>query len=264
MLATSELIAFLEDDAAAEPTWIENLVRAYRDAPSAVGFGGAIKPMWEQSLPRWFPMEFSWVVGATRPRAVHASVRNVWGGNMLVRRQPFLDADGFRTGFGKLRNASEPDDTELCLRMQARAEPGSRWIFVPDAVVFHEVPPERRTWAFFLRRCWAEGRGKYALSVLAGPGSNALGEEAAFVRGVLTRGLLGNLAAALRGDPFGLARASAMLLGTAAAGAGFVLAAGQRTRRRRRAESWSRRRSASPPVTDITDIPTPRREAADT
>src|SRR4051812_31940336 len=42
-LATSELLAFSEDDAVAEPTWIERLVQAYEDTSSAVGFGGAIR-----------------------------------------------------------------------------------------------------------------------------------------------------------------------------------------------------------------------------
>jgi GT2 family glycosyltransferase len=260
LLATSELVAFLEDDAAAEPTWIENLVRAYRETPSAVGLGGAIKPIWRQPVPRWFPMEFSWVIGATTPHSVRTPVRNVWGGNMLVKRSSFLAAEGFRTGFGKIRDASQPEDTELCLRMTTRAEPGSRWLFVPDAVVFHEVPAQRGTPSFFLRRCWSEGRGKHALSLLTDPGSRPLEEEAGFIRLVLTRGLFHHLTAVTRGDPFGLARAAFIVLGTAAAGAGFVAGAVQEASRHRRTHSWSRTRVT--PGT-VTNIPTPGQEAAD-
>jgi GT2 family glycosyltransferase len=259
LMAASELVAFLEDDAVAEPTWIENLVRAYNETPACAGFGGAIKPFWRQPVRRWFPVEFSWVVGATAPHTVRAPVRNVWGGNMLVRRESFLAADGFRIGFGKLRDASQPDDTELCLRMQACSEPGSEWIFVPDAVVSHEVPPERSTWSFFLRRCWAEGRGKHALWVLAGPNSRALDEESRFVRAVLTRGLLRNLAAVAAGDRYGLARVSAIVLGTAAACAGFLVESLQQAGRNLRAQRWSRARET--PDT-VEPIPAPEQEAA--
>ncbi len=218
-------MAFLEDDAAAEPTWIECLVRAYGAVPAAIGFGGAVKPIWEKPVPRWFPAEFLWAIGVTDPDRTGADVRNVWAGNMFVRRRSFLEAEGFRTGFGKIRSTSQPEDTELCIRMNTQAQPGPRWIFVPEAVVFHQVPPERGTWGFFLRRCWSEGQGKHALSSLAGPGSRALDEEARFIRSVLTRGLLGHLVAVARGDLFGLARAAAIALGTAAACAGFVSAA---------------------------------------
>jgi glucosyl-dolichyl phosphate glucuronosyltransferase len=260
LIATSELVAFLEDDAAAEPTWIEALVRAYRETPRAVGFGGAIKPIWSHATPTWFPAEFSWAIGATPAVSVRTPVRNVWGGNMLVRRGAFLAAEGFRTGFGKIRDASQPEDTELCLRMTARAAPGSRWLFVPDAVVFHEVPIHRGTGAFFLRRCWSEGRGKHALWVLTAPGARPLDDEAVFVRTVLTRGLLRNLAAVTRGDPSGLARASAIVLGTAAAATGFVVAVVQDVGRRR----WMRRR---PRVRDtpstVTPISAAEQEAVD-
>jgi hypothetical protein len=130
---------------------------------------------------------------------------------------------------------------------------------VPDAVVSHEVPPERSTWSFFLRRCWAEGRGKHALWVLAGPNSRALDEESRFVRAVLTRGLLRNLAAVAAGDRYGLARVSAIVLGTAAACAGFLVESLQQAGRNLRAQRWSRARET--PDT-VEPIPAPEQEAA--
>jgi peptidoglycan/xylan/chitin deacetylase (PgdA/CDA1 family)/GT2 family glycosyltransferase len=223
LAASTELIAFLEDDAVAEPTWIENLLRAHRTTPNAVGYGGAVRPRWARPQPRWFPDEFAWAVGSTSGR-IDVDVRNVWGGNMLVRRASFLEAGGFRAGFGKRGNVSQPEDTELCIRMSARAQTGARWMFVPDAVVFHDVPAERGTWSFFLRRCWSEGKGKYAMSSLSGPWVEVLGEEARFVRTVMTRGVGRNLAAAGRGDVAGLARTAAIVLGSAAAATGFAWA----------------------------------------
>ncbi|MEU2349036.1 glycosyltransferase family 2 protein [Modestobacter sp. NPDC049651] len=230
-LATGELVVFVDDDEAAEADWIEQLVRAYEDAPSAVGLGGAVEARWPGGTPRWFPEEFSWTVGGTAPRPAPTDVRNVWGGNMAVRREDFLAAGGFAAGFGKVGNASQPEDTELCLRMNALRGPGARWRFVPAAVVSHEVPPERRTFAFFLRRNWLEGAGKRTMSALSQQGNEVLDEEAAFVRTMVTRGVARNLLAVFRGDLGGPARAAAIVLGIGAAGFGYLSAAVRQARR---------------------------------
>jgi hypothetical protein len=146
---------------------------------------------------------------------------------MAVKRSLFLEVGGFANEFGKVGHASQPEDTELCLRMNAHVGPGATWRFVPDAVIWHEVPPERRTFRFFLRRNWAEGAGKRVMASLSEAGTALLDEETAFVRTVLTRGVLRNLLAAVKGDVSGLARAGASVLGIGAAGLGY-LAAGRR------------------------------------
>jgi glucosyl-dolichyl phosphate glucuronosyltransferase len=62
-LATGEVIVFLDDDAVAEPGWLQYLLEPYDD-PQVIGTGGAIEPNW-QRRPAWFPAEFNWVVGCT-------------------------------------------------------------------------------------------------------------------------------------------------------------------------------------------------------
>ena len=44
-LAAGEVIAFLDDDAAARPDWLERLLGPYRD-PSVAAVGGAAFPLW--------------------------------------------------------------------------------------------------------------------------------------------------------------------------------------------------------------------------
>ncbi|RFU22383.1 glycosyltransferase family 2 protein [Geodermatophilus marinus] len=224
LVSESELVAFLDDDEVAEPTWIEELLRAHHEAPFATGVGGAIEARWPVGAPRWFPEQFSWVVGGSMPRP-SLDVRNVWGANLLVRRSRLLAVGGFSADLGKVGDASQPEDTELCLRLNAHTGPGARWRFTPHAVVWHEVPPERQTFGFFLRRCHLEGAGKRHMAALPTAGDDVLAEETAFVRTVLVNGVARNLAAALRGDVLGgLARAGAILAGIAAAGVGYLTA----------------------------------------
>ena len=90
-IAKGEVVAFLDDDAIAEPDWIEQLC-AWYDNPQVVGVGGKIEPLWLQTHPSWFPNEFNWVVGCTYQGmpAESTRVRNVTGANMSVRRHVLM------------------------------------------------------------------------------------------------------------------------------------------------------------------------------
>src|SRR4029453_16807598 len=64
-LAQGELMAFIDDDAAADSTWLERLVECYED-PDVIAAGGRINPVWEGGRrPAWLPEEFLWVVGCS-------------------------------------------------------------------------------------------------------------------------------------------------------------------------------------------------------
>jgi cellulose synthase/poly-beta-1,6-N-acetylglucosamine synthase-like glycosyltransferase len=212
------LIAFLDDDTIAATDWLGSLVAPFAD-PDVVGTGGGISPAWEGSRPRWMPDEFLWAVGgsyAGMPTTT-AQIRNVWSASMVVRRETFLAVGGFRTGFGKLGGQNRPEDTELCLRMSSLA--GGTWMYVPDAVIRHAVPASAATFSFFLRRCYAEGRGKVQMAGLL-EGSKSLGSERDYLRS-LPKAVVRNIAAAARGRGVSHAlRAGGVLAGVAAAGVG--------------------------------------------
>ncbi len=225
-LAQTDLIAFLDDDAQASNTLLSQLVRPFSD-PKVIGSGGRVDAQWRQCSPEWFPAEFNWVVGASwlgMPTGP-SRVRNVWAENMAVRRSVFETVQGFRRGFGKVGNYSEPEDTELCIRSSQRF-PGHFWVYEPSAVVYHNVPADRTTFRFFVHRSYSEGQGKAALSrVMKTEASSTavLGDEASYCRSVVPaacrrylRQLLSTRQAALR--------LGALLCGVGAAAAGYAYA----------------------------------------
>ena len=63
-VAKSSLIAFLDDDATAEPDWLERFSRFFEDS-QVLGVGGTVEPEWLSMQPTWFPRDFFWVVGCT-------------------------------------------------------------------------------------------------------------------------------------------------------------------------------------------------------
>jgi GT2 family glycosyltransferase len=229
--ATSDYLVFLDDDAHAEPGWLRALTTAMGQA-GVVGAGGHIEPAWSDGHPRWFPPEFGWVVGASFPGQVTSSgiVRNVWSGSMIVRRDAFQAAGGFREGFGKVGGVAEPEDTELCLRLTEAT--GGRWVFEPSAVVHHAVPPEREKVSYFVRRCWMEGRGKAGLRSIAADRSTSLSSESRYVRQVLPRAMRRYLAQVVSIDPAALAKAVCLALGLMTTVSGFALESVRKRARR--------------------------------
>lgn len=49
-----DVVAFLDDDAAAEPDWTDRLMAHYDD-PRVAGVGGLVRPRWSTRRPVWFP-----------------------------------------------------------------------------------------------------------------------------------------------------------------------------------------------------------------
>jgi glucosyl-dolichyl phosphate glucuronosyltransferase len=212
-----DVIAFLDDDARASAGWLAALVRHFADE-SVVGVGGQVDPLWETPRPRWFPPEFDWTIGASyrgMPSAA-APVRNVWSNNMAIRRDAFEAAGGFREDFGKVGTRSRPEDTDLCLRTSGA------WMYEPAGVAGHWVPSSRATVGYFLRRCFAEGRGKAGLAARDGAGQSTVSERH-YTRHVLPRGIVRGLAETVRGDVSGVLRSAAIAAGFLVAAAGFAL-----------------------------------------
>lgn len=214
-----EVVAFIDDDAEAQPGWLAALAEPYSE-PLVAGVGGAVEPRWDRPRPSWFPEEFDWVVGCSYRGSptIRSRQRNFIGANMSFRRGVFEEAGGFVDGIGRV--GSRPvgcEETELCLRI-ASADPSAQLLHEPAARVSHRVPADRATWSYFVRRCWSEGLSKAAVTRLHGSGSG-LASERSYTARVLPQGFFGSL---LRGVP---ARAGAIAVGLLATSAGYVVGA---------------------------------------
>jgi glycosyltransferase involved in cell wall biosynthesis len=216
--ATGYIVAFIDDDAIAEPDWLEHIVYAYNDA-TVIGVGGTIEPVWAVSRPVWFPEEFDWVVGCTYKGLPDTTspVRNLIGCNMSFRRD-LLQSVRFYEKHGLGHLGAVPlgcDETELCIRVRSLF-PDHQIIYHPPARVRHVVPVARSTFSYFRQRCSLEGRSKAIVSQLTGT-EKALSTERKYVIDTLGPGALRY---AVRGE---LRRSAAILVGLALATINYML-----------------------------------------
>ncbi len=212
--ASGEIVAFMDDDATAEPDWLARLAEPYSEA-NVLGVGGRILPRWECGRPAWFPEEFDWVVGCSYkglPQSL-APVRNLIGCNMSLRRWIFAEVGGFREGMGHVGAIPAGcDETELCIRLH-QLRPESVLLYEPRAIVQHFVPRERCTLSYFVKRCALEGRSKAAVSSLVGV-RDGLASERGHALKALPRAIARGLAdSALHRQPGGTLRAAVVMLG---------------------------------------------------
>ncbi len=222
-VASGDIVAFLDDDAVADPDWLHNFADSYRD-PAVLGVGGLTLPHWAAPRPAWFPDEFAWVVGCTyrgMPET-RAPVRNLLGGNASFRREAFEVAGGFRSGIGRSA-AKRPlggEETEFCIRVSQHA-PAAVFLFDDRSRIWHLVPPERGRFGYFRARCYAEGLSKALVTASVGA-ADGLAAERRYVTRVLPRGVVRGMADAARGDLAGLGRAGAIVAGVTATAAGYA------------------------------------------
>jgi GT2 family glycosyltransferase len=212
--ARGEILAFLDDDAEAEITWIEQLLQPYSD-PSVLAAGGAPHPNYETKRPLWFPRQFDWVFGCSYeglPTTTRAFPRLI-GANMSVRVDALKQVGGF--------HSIDFDDMDMCHRVAALGGPASV-VFVPSAVVHHYVPAARVSWSYFWRRCFYVNRSKVEAHREMGAASS-FGPEIVFVARTMTTGIIRELLSAFRGDWHALLRIGAIVVGVASAGIGNIV-----------------------------------------
>ena len=143
--ARAPIIAFIDDDVEASPTWIAAIKRAFDTHPEIDCLGGRIEPRWAEPPPTWLTPRF-WAAVALQTAkgespyldADHAAAC-LMTANFACRRRALDEVGGFATDY--LRD----EDRELQLRLWAA---GKRGMYVDDVAVVTEVPPDRMTKAY--------------------------------------------------------------------------------------------------------------------
>jgi hypothetical protein len=134
---------------------------------------------------------------------------------------------GFADGIGRVGGRPVGcEETELCIRA-GKTLGDVRIVYEPEARVHHRVPATRASWRYFASRCFNEGISKALVAQRTGVG-RGLSAERSYTLRTLPRAVARGLADGLAGEPAGVVRAMAVVVGLALTTLGFVTASAQR------------------------------------
>jgi glycosyltransferase involved in cell wall biosynthesis len=154
-----EVLAYLDDDARAEPDWLAATMRAFDAHPDADAIGGRVLPDAGFEYPSWLPARLqrhlSHVDHGPRERWL-TYPHYPFGTNLALRRSVFERVGEFDTDLGRIGEHSvrTGEETELLLRLE---RVGGRILYVPTATVRHAVESQRLSPSWIYRQTFSIG-----------------------------------------------------------------------------------------------------------
>jgi len=155
--ARGQYVVFLDDDAVAEPGWLDAYCGLLGQPPSGniAAAGGTVVPRYETALPAWLDPQAHELGGSKRPHAFD-SPGGPWGCNFALHRARAIEAGGFNPAYGrKGRSMSAHEETDLFQRLN---QAGYEVWWLPAARIQHWVAKERLTLAVHCRSMFSLGR----------------------------------------------------------------------------------------------------------
>ncbi len=154
--AVGRVVAFIDDDARACPSWAKGLLHAHTAFEGRAGIvGGPIVPRWIDEKPTWIgePM-LGYLTVIDLGHELRELSAGEWlaGCNISFDRVSLIAAGGFSTRLGRMGSEStllSNEEIEASERVRAM---GKLAIYTPKAVVEHVISPERLTQSWFRRR----------------------------------------------------------------------------------------------------------------
>lgn len=156
--ASGKYIAYMDDDARANPDWAEKILFDFNTViPNPDVVGGKILPIYEMAPPDWFSNDFevrSWGENS-RYLPINLAKFGFSGSNMIFRREILEEYNGFSTNFGmngkKLRMG---EDTELFFRITKKYK---NIYYDPELLIYHWTPSSNYDVLYRKKRSYSGG-----------------------------------------------------------------------------------------------------------
>jgi len=161
---SGDYIAFLDDDAIAEPGWLQAILNGFSLEPGIDSVGGAVVPIYEEALPQRLTDRIHGIFSPWVPSGEAQLVyypRYPYGANIAFRRTVFARVGLFREDLGYRGDRLMPaEETELLLRLE---KIGGKILSEPKAIVRHLIPSSRTSRPYLRERYYSSGKGYHEL-----------------------------------------------------------------------------------------------------
>jgi cellulose synthase/poly-beta-1,6-N-acetylglucosamine synthase-like glycosyltransferase len=165
-LTDGDLVGVIDDDEEIESGWYEAVAEAFADR--RVDFiGGPCLPRWGAVPPAWLPRSWMGVIGfvddGDQVMVFGGTAPGIlMGGNAVIRRQMLLRVGLYcpRLGPSGDHRLFLCEDEDLYVRL---LQAGARGLYVPRLCIYHFVPSERLTKAYYRRWSFWHGVSRSVL-----------------------------------------------------------------------------------------------------
>lgn len=157
--ASSDNIVFVDDDIRADQYFLKNWINFFESHPKYKAAGGKILVQFDDQEPGWTSHYLLSLFGfhdLGKTIREYPGNKYPFGGNMGFRRSIFNETGLFDTDLGrKGAQLTANEEKDLFQRIRSLGEP---ILYLPDALLYHRIGPERATKDYIRRQ--AEGMGK--------------------------------------------------------------------------------------------------------
>jgi GT2 family glycosyltransferase len=116
--ATTEYIAFIDDDAVAEKDWIKNINKFIKQNPNISMFGGPYERYFiTKKIPSWFPDEYGVLNLGNKTRKLNFGKEWITGTNLIIKKSLLLKIGGFNEALGiRKKKLGYGEEIDLLIR----------------------------------------------------------------------------------------------------------------------------------------------------
>lgn len=155
--ARGKIIIFTDDDVSPASGWLRAYYEASQSCPSILGFAGKVLPLWEgNKIPGWLNIQGKYAIPEPLINRIDFGEKekilpnkSTPGGLNAALRKSIIEKMGlFREDIGPGTSFPFSEDTEYFRRLYTL---GGRYMYLPNALVYHKNPTDRMTKSYILK-----------------------------------------------------------------------------------------------------------------
>lgn len=158
-MSRAAIVAYTDDDAVPDSSWLERYCERFRQCPAEVGIiGGDVVPVWEAPRPAWLVEELLRPLSAGLRWSTEARILRPgeWliEVNSAYRKAALVRAGGFPEQLGRMDSMLLSGDGAVNLLIE---QAGYLLFYDPQIIVHHHIAASRVTRTWFRRRYFWQG-----------------------------------------------------------------------------------------------------------
>jgi len=148
--ARTPYIAYIDDDAVADPYWVENIYHFISRYPQIKAFGGPYDYFCPVPVPGWYPLETSRYSLGKEQKIIDLGKEWINGTNMIFNRIFIAEIGGFSSMLGMAgTRLGYGEEMDLLLRI---SNYGEKIYYCPDIMVNHRLDPNKLSLSWLLKK----------------------------------------------------------------------------------------------------------------